>query len=90
MNYLQEVAQLIVEFSSAYMEVELTQATMEHAEQQPTDYENLLKRKLYKVFEKSKRHLIPKETYNKTIEELKTAAQESSSKSRYGYYILGK
>ncbi|KAK4328104.1 hypothetical protein Pmani_001457 [Petrolisthes manimaculis] len=90
MNYLQEVAQLRVELSSAYMEIELTQATMELAEQQPTDYENLFQRELYKVFEKSKRHLIPKETYNKTIEGLKTAAQESSSKSRHGYYVLGK
>ncbi|KAK4326930.1 hypothetical protein Pmani_002573 [Petrolisthes manimaculis] len=90
MNYLQEVAQLRVELSSVYMEVELTQATIELTEQQPTDYEHLFKRELYKVFEKSKRHLIPKETYNKTIEELKTAAQESSSKSRHGYYVLGK
>ncbi|KAK4310157.1 hypothetical protein Pmani_018270 [Petrolisthes manimaculis] len=90
MNYLQKVAQLRVELSSAYMEVELTQATIEQTEQQPTDYENLFKREQYKVFEKSKRHLIPKETYNKTIEELKTAAQESSSKSRHGYYVLAK
>ena len=90
MSYLQEVAQLTVELSSAYMEVELTQATMEQAEQQSTFYENLFKREWYKVFEKSKSHLIPKKTYNKTIEELKTATQESSFKSRHGYYILGK
>ncbi|KAK4308706.1 hypothetical protein Pmani_019610 [Petrolisthes manimaculis] len=90
MNYLQEVAQLKVELSSAYIEVELTQATMEQTEQQPTDNEYFFKRELYKVFEINKRHLIPKETYNKTIEELKTAAQESSSKSRHDYYVLGK
>ena len=46
MNYLQVAAQLTVELSSAYMEVELTQATMEQAEQQPTVYENLFKREL--------------------------------------------
>ena len=63
---------------------------MEQREQQPTDYKNLFKRELYKLYDKCNRHLLPKETYNQTIEDLKTAAQQTSSKSRHGYYILSK
>jgi len=63
---------------------------MEEIEQQPTDYESLFKRELYKVYEKCNRHLMPKETYNQTIDDLKTGDQQTSSKSRHGYYILNK
>jgi hypothetical protein len=58
--------------------------------QQSNEYENMFKRELYKVYEKSKRHLMPKEVYNETIDALKTCGQRTSSKPRHEYYIMTK
>ena len=53
-------------------------------------FEDRFKSQLYGKYQKCEKYLIPKEQYNQTIEEIKLAAQDSSSKSRHGYYILQK
>lgn len=45
---------------------------------------------LYKKYEHCKKYLIPKEEYDRTIEELKVAGVDSRTKSRRGYYVLSK
>ena len=45
---------------------------------------------LFQKYHQCKKNLIAKEEYYKTIEDLKTAARDPSSKSRHGYYILKK
>ena len=46
--------------------------------------------KLYEKYSESQKYLIPKEVYNMTIEDLKTASKVSTKKSRHQYYILKK
>ena len=48
------------------------------------------KEELYKRFQICQKHLIPKVEYFNTIEQLKLAATDESSKSCHGYYILSK
>ena len=45
------------------------------------DYENWLKGELYKVYEKSNQHLLPKETYSQTRDDLKIADQQKNKPS---------
>ena len=54
------------------------------------DFETQFKADLYSKFETLPKYLIPRDTYNSTIEQLKTASQTSSTKSRQDYYILQK
>ena len=54
------------------------------------NYEVQFKEELYKMFQICQKHLIPKVEYFSTIEQLKLAATNESSKSRYRYYILSK
>ena len=54
------------------------------------NYEVQFKEELYKMFQICQKHLIPKVEYFNTIEQLKLAATNESSKSRHRYYILGK
>ena len=54
------------------------------------NYEVQFKEELYKMFQICQKHLIPKVEYFNTIEQLKLAATNESSKSRHRYYILSK
>ena len=53
-------------------------------------FEAEFRAKLFDKYSQSKKHLIPKDEYYKTIEDLKTASQVSTSKSHHLYYILKK
>jgi len=54
---------------------------MEQTEQQPIDYEIWLKGELYKAYEKSNQHLLPKETHSQTRDGLNTADQQKNKPS---------
>ena len=54
------------------------------------NYEVQFKEELYKRFQICRKHLIPKVEHFNTIEQLKLAATDESSKSHHGYYILSK
>ena len=54
------------------------------------NYKVQFKEELYRRFQICQKHLIPKVEYFNTIEQLKLAATDESSKSRHGYYILSK
>ena len=54
------------------------------------NYEVQFKEELYKRFQMCQKHLIPEVEYFSTIEQLKLAATDESSKSRHRYYILSK
>ena len=54
------------------------------------NYELQFKEELYKRFQICQKHIIPKVEYFNTIEQLKLAATNESSKSRHRYYILSK
>ncbi len=45
---------------------------------------------LFQMYAKKEKYLIPREVYNRTIEDMKLASQDSSSKPRHFYYVLGK
>ena len=53
-------------------------------------FEAEFKEKLYEKYSRSQKYLIPKEEYCKILEDLKTATEVSSTKSRHHYYILQK
>ena len=53
-------------------------------------FETEFRNKLYEIHSKCQKHLIPKDVYYKTIEDLKTVTEVSTSKSRHQYYILNK
>ena len=55
-----------------------------------SSFENEFKDKLFKKYSQCKKYLIPKEEYNRTIDELKTVAEIATSKSRHHYYLLKK
>jgi len=52
--------------------------------------EEKFKTELYKKYKECKKVLIPKEQYFKIIQEVKTAAESITSKSRRDYYLLNK
>ena len=52
------------------------------------NYEVQFKEELYKMFQICQKHIISKAEYFNTIEQLKLAATNESSKSRHRYYIL--
>ena len=54
------------------------------------NYEVQFKEELYERFQICQKHIIPKVKYFNTIEQLKLAATDESSKSRHRYYILSK
>ena len=54
------------------------------------NYEVQFKEELYKMFQICQKHLIPKVEYFNTIEQLKLAATNESSKSCHRYYIFSK
>ena len=54
------------------------------------NYEVQFKEELYKRFQICQKHLFHKVEYFNTIEQLKLAATDESSKSRHGHYILSK
>ncbi|XP_047488152.1 uncharacterized protein LOC125038654 [Penaeus chinensis] len=53
-------------------------------------FEAEFREELFQKYRQCPKYLMPKKVYSNTIEELKTAAQNTSSKSRHGYYILQK
>ena len=53
-------------------------------------YEDTFKTELYKKYEVCRKELIPKDAYFTMIEYLKTAAADTGTKSRHGYYLLSK
>ena len=57
-------------------------------EQEVENIENKFKSELYKRYNAGARHLIPKEKYFTTINDVKVAAAQRKDKSRYQYYIL--
>ncbi|XP_066970659.1 transcription activator GAGA-like isoform X6 [Macrobrachium rosenbergii] len=59
---------------------------------QPTQrsFEAEFKKRLFDKYAQCQKCLIPKEVYYKTIEDMKTVAQVSTTKSRHHYYILKK
>ena len=65
----------------------ITICTMEQ-EQEVENVENKFKSELYKRYNAGARHLIPKEKYFTTINDVKVAAAQRKDKSRYQYYIL--
>ena len=54
------------------------------------NYQVQFKEELYKRLKICQKHLIPKVEHFKTIEQLKLAATNESSRSRHGYYVLSK
>ena len=50
------------------------------------NYKEQFKEELYKRSQICQKHLIPKVEYFNTIEQLKLAATDESSKTRHGYY----
>ena len=53
-------------------------------------FEEKFKQDLYKKYEICKRNLLPKDEYNKTIEDLKAAGEATTKKDRQSYYHLSK
>ena len=53
-------------------------------------FETEFRNKLNEKYSKCQKHLIPKEVYYKTIEDLKTVTDVSNTKSRHQYYILNR
>ena len=54
------------------------------------NFETKFKEALFKKYSQCAKYLIPKEVYYKTIDDLKTAAEASTTKSHHQYYILKK
>ena len=54
------------------------------------NFETKFKEALLKKYSQCAKYLFPKELYYKTIDDLKTAAEVSTTKSRHQYYILKK
>ena len=54
------------------------------------NYEVQFKEELYRRFQICQKLIIPKVEYFNTIEQLKLAATDESSKSRHGYYTVNK
>ena len=53
-------------------------------------FELEFKGKSYEKYSQCQKYLIPKEVYYKTIEDLKTVTEVSTSKSHHQYYVLQK
>ena len=53
-------------------------------------YEDKFKTELCKKYEVCRKEVIPKDAYFKMLEDLKTAAADTGTKSRHGYYLLSK
>ena len=45
---------------------------------------------LFEMYRRNEKYLIPRDVYNQTLNDLKVASAEKSTKSRHSYYILGK
>ena len=54
------------------------------------NFETKFEEALFKKYSQCAKYLIPKEVYYKTIDDLKTAAEASTTKSHHQYYILKK
>ena len=54
------------------------------------NFETNFKEALFKKYSQCAKYLIPKEVYYKTFDNLKTAAEVSTTKSCHHYYILKK
>ncbi|XP_041378891.1 KRAB-A domain-containing protein 2-like [Gigantopelta aegis] len=52
------------------------------------NFETKFEEALFKKYSQCAKYLIPKEVYYKTIDDLKTAAEASTTKSHHQYYIL--
>ena len=53
-------------------------------------YEDKFKTELYKKYEVCRKVLIPNDAYFTMLEYLKTAAPDTGTKNRHGYYLLSK
>ena len=51
-------------------------------------YEDKFKTELYKKYEVCRKELIQKDAYFTMLEDLKTAAADTVTKNRHGYYLL--
>ena len=54
------------------------------------DMEVKFSQALFEMYRRNEKYLIPREVYNQTLNDLKVASEEKSTKSRHSYYILGK
>ena len=53
-------------------------------------YEDKFKTELYKKYEVCRKVLIPNDAYFTMLEDLKTAAADTGTKNKHGYYLLSK
>ena len=53
-------------------------------------YQDKFKTELYKKYEVCRKVLILKDAYFTMLEDLKTAAADTGTKNRHGYYLLSK